>query len=435
MCVLALDDVGCGQRMVRILRGPTHQQPRLSSIRDRLQLLGVYRQEFYQYIEQISKHFWAIDDWEYIVARAGLLYMTECECFQAGNDNNGNARYASVQSLAGGRFMMGLYYDAQCLEVEENLGITYDDLVGTTDVYLSSHSGDEDGDEDGDDDGYSEVYAIWADSQEYTMTNLNEVYDTFRYCTPCMDYPTYQDGYFIGDYGTDEDDLINQCWKFHSHDSFPCEADCISLGHAQGTIASITYGDTTFGSDISGFSGGRASSSSLEGGATKMDKLKANLFIAFSGIIFIDTFLAFAVARGSGARAERSSKSRRLLDDERGGKRTHRSKSRSKRDGSRRRSKSRGGDGKSKSGSLRRSKSKSRRSSSHRDRERDRDGDYKPPERSRSKSRSKSTRNIWMTFNTSFRFLFQSLESVMKQVNHGSFMKMILPFGLSCGMT
>jgi hypothetical protein len=33
-------------------------------------LLGVYRQEFYQYIEQISKHLWAIDDYEYVVALA-----------------------------------------------------------------------------------------------------------------------------------------------------------------------------------------------------------------------------------------------------------------------------------------------------------------------------------------------------------------------------
>ena len=33
-------------------------------------LIGVYRQEFYQYIEQISKHLWAIDELEYIVALA-----------------------------------------------------------------------------------------------------------------------------------------------------------------------------------------------------------------------------------------------------------------------------------------------------------------------------------------------------------------------------
>ena len=27
-------------------------------------LMGVYRQEFYQYLEQISKHLWAVDDYE-----------------------------------------------------------------------------------------------------------------------------------------------------------------------------------------------------------------------------------------------------------------------------------------------------------------------------------------------------------------------------------
>ena len=32
--------------------------------------MGVYRQEFYQFIEQISKHLWAIDDYEYAVALA-----------------------------------------------------------------------------------------------------------------------------------------------------------------------------------------------------------------------------------------------------------------------------------------------------------------------------------------------------------------------------
>ena len=28
------------------------------------------------------------------------------------------------------------------------------------------------------------------------------------------------DGYIVGDFGTDELDLINQCWKFYSYDSF-----------------------------------------------------------------------------------------------------------------------------------------------------------------------------------------------------------------------
>jgi hypothetical protein len=38
-------------------------------------LLGVYRQEFYQYIEQISKHLWAITDYQYVVAVAGSYFI------------------------------------------------------------------------------------------------------------------------------------------------------------------------------------------------------------------------------------------------------------------------------------------------------------------------------------------------------------------------
>lgn len=58
---------------------------------------------------------------------------------------------------------------------------------------------------------------------------------------------SYQDGYFNGDYGTDEDDLINQCWKFYSHDTDHCTHECISLGHAQGTITQIKYGKKYYG--------------------------------------------------------------------------------------------------------------------------------------------------------------------------------------------
>eukprot|EP00980_Cylindrotheca_fusiformis_P016983 scaffold5161_cov64-Cylindrotheca_fusiformis.AAC.1 len=57
-------------------------------------LMGVYRQEFYQFIEQISKHVWAIDEYEYVVALAGLAYMTDADCFYVGNSNSGEAIYA-----------------------------------------------------------------------------------------------------------------------------------------------------------------------------------------------------------------------------------------------------------------------------------------------------------------------------------------------------
>ena len=58
---------------------------------------------------------------------------------------------------------------------------------------------------------------------------------------------SYQDGYFNGDYGTDEDDLINQCWKFYSHDTDHCTHECIALGDAQGTITEIKYGKKYYG--------------------------------------------------------------------------------------------------------------------------------------------------------------------------------------------
>lgn len=340
------------------------------------QLLGVYRQEFYQFYEQISKHLWAIDEYEYIVALAGLAYMTDVDCFEVDN-----GYYAGPEPLQGGKMQMSLYSDEDCLYPQEDTGYTYDDMGMQSDVELGSqHSGDN-GDNGGDDDYVDNAEQYWYDAQEYTFTMFNEVYDDFLYCTPCNDYPTYQDGYFIGDDGTDEDDIINQCWKFFSHDTHNCEADCIAQGDAQGTITQITYGDTTFGQalDMSGWSGG-----GTNGGATsksaRMERLKANLFVTFAGIVFVATFLAFAVARGSGQRRRRrrhrSSRSKRLLDDDHGAEqvrssrsasRSRRSKSRSRREGGEsRRSKSRGEGERDHRRSSSRRKSRSGRESSRR---------------------------------------------------------------------
>ena len=58
---------------------------------------------------------------------------------------------------------------------------------------------------------------------------------------------SYQDGYFNGDYGTDEDDLINQCWKFYSHDSYHCNYECQSMADAQGTINEVRIGSKYYG--------------------------------------------------------------------------------------------------------------------------------------------------------------------------------------------
>lgn len=361
------------------------------------ELLGVYRQEFYQYIEQISKHLWAIDEYDYIVALAGLAYMSDYDCFHTGNyDGNGNSIYAGVEPLEAGYWQMQLYSDQTCLEKNSNSGYSFDDFGYGSDPDLGS----KDEGDDGRDESY--VYETWYATQEATLTMLNEVYDTFKYCTLCMDYPTYQDGYFIGDYGIDDDDIINQCWKFHSHDSFACEAECIHLGDKQGTILQVHYGDKTFGASWSGSSQSSTSDGSANannhnrGSATRassvsrLDKLKANIFVTLSGILFVATALAFAVARGSGAplgSTDRSGKTRSLLTDEEkemaqmaersnNHSNSRRSKSRSKRSSSRHRSKSRHRDGRSSShrasndddndNKERRSRSKPKRSSSSR---------------------------------------------------------------------
>lgn len=354
-------------------------------------LIGVYRQEFYQYIEQISKHLWAIDEYEYVVALAGLDYMSDDECRGIGYDEQGNQLYADVQPTAGGQFQMSLYSDAQCLTLNTQTSYTYDDFAEKGDMDLGSK------DEGGNDDDRYQAYQYWQDTQEATLTNLNTVYNDFRYCTSCVDYPTYQDGYFIGDDGTDDDDLINQCWKFYSHDSFNAGADELAMATAQGSITHIKYNGQSFGQMMEGqystsyegatlTDGGIVAGSS--NGAQRMERLKANLFLTFAGIVFVATFLAFAVARGSSKKKKKKSRSRsrRLLDADYGGDRRSSSRSQSRRrtsDGksvrsSRSKSKSRSASGKSVKSSSR-SKSRSRRT-----------GEYEPPSSSEKKSSSRS---------------------------------------------
>ena len=152
-----------------------------------------------------------------------------------------------------------------------------------------------------------------------------------------MDYPTYQDGYFIGDTGTDDDDMINQCWKFHSHDSYTCETDCLALGDAQGSILEITYAGRTFGTSwdrSSGSGNTRVYDHYAKGYASdsgfNLERFKANAYLTFNGIFFIATFLAFSVARGS--RLDASEKSRSLLSkkDRKKGRSSSRKKSSSR---------------------------------------------------------------------------------------------------------
>lgn len=271
---------------------------------------------------------------------------------------------------------MGLYSDAQCIYLNTDTAYTYDDFGQKSDLYLGSK------DKTDDDAFHNQAYQYWYDTQEYTFQNLNTVYHDYKFCTSCVDYPTYQDGYFIGDDGTDDDDLINQCWKFYSHDSFNCDADCIAMGAEQGTITWINYNGKQFGNLIDGQfsqtheetrlgdSGSTVTQSATDG--HRLERLKANLFLTVAGIVFVATFLAFAVARGSSKKKVKStsrSRSRRLLDDDHGDPRNS-SRSVSRRSASKSRSKSRGGRSKSRSRSQK---------------------DYVPPADKRSSDREKSS--------------------------------------------
>eukprot|EP00934_Nitzschia_sp_Nitz4_P006126 Nitzschia sp. Nitz4//scaffold198_size39746//12940//14717//NITZ4_007599-RA/size39746-augustus-gene-0.1-mRNA-1//1//CDS//3329540512//6116//frame0 len=360
------------------------------------ELLGVYRQEFYQYIEQISKHLWALEDYEYVVALAGLAYMTDDDCFYVGKTDDGDAIYAGVAPQPYGKFQMALYTDDYCLVPNENTGYTFDDFGLYSDVELEGGGGSQDN--NGGNADYSWADEWWQDTQEYTFTQLNDVYDTFRYCTSCIDYPTYQDGYYIGDDGRDEDDLINQCWKFYSHDSFTCESDCIALAHSQGTILSVVVGDKMYGAALDSFytdSDGSSSTSSASKASAKavdehpLSRLLANVFVGFSFLVFVATFLAFAVARRSRYRESRSSKSRRLLDDDDEGGRSPRSKRSS-------RSKSKGrddGDGLFRGSSRKSSRSKSKTSSRSRSKNGERADEYEPPRRNSKRGSSRGRRD------------------------------------------
>jgi len=311
--------------------------------------------------------------------------MGEDNCQGPYYDDNGHEVYFGPMPLAGASLMMGAYSDDQCLYPHEYTTATYDSFFQSEGVNLGSK------DQGQDDATYSQITTWWYQAQEYTMTYFNEVYSDYKYCTTCIDYPTYQDGYFIGDSGTDDDDLINQCWKFYSHDSYDLPADGLAQGAMQGGFTRVTMNGASFGEVFDGqYSSGyssRSSSTAEKKAATaaqRMERLKANMYLTLAGIIFVATFLAFAVARGSSKKKKASSRSRsrRLLDADYGADSSsrHRSSSRAKSSRSTSRSNS-----KSRTSSSR-SKSRSRRSE---------DGEYRAPsssgERSRSKSRSRKT--------------------------------------------
>ena len=160
-------------------------------------LLGVYRQDYYQFLEQLTKHVWAYDSYEYNLMLATLQY-TSTYCSEAGY-YDGYLLYVDVMPVRGGDLQMGLYVDDQCIVTFINTDVNYDSLDGGDGGQGRKLSGN--GDYDG--------------LMEYTLSEFNYLFDTFRQCTSCVDYPTYQDGYLIGNYGTDDDSLINQVCSYN----------------------------------------------------------------------------------------------------------------------------------------------------------------------------------------------------------------------------
>jgi hypothetical protein len=174
-----------------------------SSTNRNWQLVGVYREELYQFYEQVSKHLWSSDDYEYIVATAGLAYMTDSSCSQVGNQN-GRTIYAGVQPMPYANITMGLYTDSACTQLlysekkkHFKWGKRWNGQLSYSDFYYGSNNG-------------GSQSSWWTNAQEPTMTLFNQVFSKYKSCTPCIDYPTYQDGSLLGYYGTDDSVMINQ---------------------------------------------------------------------------------------------------------------------------------------------------------------------------------------------------------------------------------
>jgi len=266
------------------------------------QILGCYRQELYNTVEQLSKHIWSADDEDYETTCSSLDYMTKYDCRQVGYDDSGNTLYAGVKPVEGGYFQMALYTESNCLAEDTSSGYTYDDFAVQE---------DNDNDEERKLGSHDENQGSGFDyNGDYTMSGVNEIMDGFKYCTLCMDYPTYQDGSENGGDGYDDDNLINQCWKLWSHDSYPCNTDCIALASSQGTLLSVQYGSFAFGEDSSSFSfdsgysysgtsAGTTAASNTYSNESNFEKMKANAFLILAGVVFLTTFLSFGIARSS----------------------------------------------------------------------------------------------------------------------------------------
>jgi hypothetical protein len=181
------------------------------------------------------------------------------------------------------------------------------------------------------------------------------------------------------------------------------------MGSQQGSISWISYNGKQFGTLIEGQYGKNHDKTTLQGGSVssssgtnRIERLKANLFLTFAGIVFVATFLAFAVARGSSKKKKTSrSRSRRLLDADYGGGEGRRSQSRS------RRLPRSGGEAKSvrslRSNSKSRSISGKSVKSSSRSKSRSGRSEYEPPSSSTAERKTRSLSHSRKSTNASSR--------------------------------
>jgi len=72
-------------------------------------------------------------------------------------------------------------------------------------------------------------------------------------------YPTFQDGDLTSgvEDGYQHDELINQCWKFWSHNAYWCSSTCAHMAASQGGLVSMDHiarwnGKLNYGSPKSG---------------------------------------------------------------------------------------------------------------------------------------------------------------------------------------
>lgn len=138
-------------------------------------LLGVYRENFEDYFEQISKHLWYYSSYEYKIATSGLeLLSADCEGY--GTSAYGDYLYRAPMPLQGGWFKMGLYTDNVCMNPYE----------GEEDNYYNMNNNNYKKDNN-----WNNYYDYYGEGQgnsdEETLELFNQVYEEFKYCTLCLD--------------------------------------------------------------------------------------------------------------------------------------------------------------------------------------------------------------------------------------------------------